>query len=171
MLTRDTPAASDAFRGRVSTGTGGRRRSPPARDISQSVPGTVNGKWSHRDQLVVTTLGRNPYLPGCVDSAVSDDNAYPRRSAALRAPAWSVDHAPPSASGWVAQTQQPQCRCPGCLRCYRLSSRARRSARLAALVAQRASTRQSSACRSRLEAGPVRLRTAGAYWHWVLTRS
>lgn len=54
MLPRDTPTASDALRGRVSTGTGGRRRSPPARDISQSVPGTVNGKWSHRDQLAVT---------------------------------------------------------------------------------------------------------------------
>jgi hypothetical protein len=75
MPARDTPAASDALRGRVSTGTGGRRRSPPARDISQSVPGTVNGNWSHPDQLAVTTLGRNPYLPDRVDSAVSEDNA------------------------------------------------------------------------------------------------
>ena len=83
--------ASDALRGRGSTGTGERRRSPPARDISQSVPGTVNGKWSHRDQLVVTTLGRNPYLPDCVDSAMSDDNAYPGRSAALRAAALGAE--------------------------------------------------------------------------------
>jgi hypothetical protein len=51
MLTRDTPAASDALRGRGSTGTGERRRSPPAEDqflIRTDAAARLAGKETER---------------------------------------------------------------------------------------------------------------------------
>jgi hypothetical protein len=77
MLTRDTPTASDALRAAPLPAGGGAAHQ---RDISQSIRALSTASSHTATKLVVTTLGRNPYLPDCLDSAVSDDNAYPRRS-------------------------------------------------------------------------------------------
>ena len=86
MLTRDTPAASDAPRGRVSTGTGGRRRSPPARDISQSVP-TVTPRPARVFQSMALTAAplrqravHAPFGPGTGALAKGSTSGGPKPS-------------------------------------------------------------------------------------------